>query len=173
MYKTEYSGSAVPQICFDEYRNSGQWSSASRQAGIQEDIKAVWQKKHSARVPSGHVRYFPDNHGAGRTRASICGSYCFTITVLAGSRTFFQYLWNSGRFMAFIRHNNVKKFMADPSVASAFQSPDDQMWDRGILFSQYPFTAANYLKSAFTPWTMGFFPAPHIKKSELSLRSNR
>ena len=63
--------------------------------------------------------------------------------------------------------------MADPSAASAFQSPYNQMGDRGVLSSQYPFTAADHLKSTFTPWTMGFFPAPHIKKSELSLRSNR
>lgn len=63
--------------------------------------------------------------------------------------------------------------MTDPPTVCTFQSPDNQMDDRGILSSQYPFTAADHLKSAFTPWTMGFFPAPYIKKSELSLRSNR
>lgn len=63
--------------------------------------------------------------------------------------------------------------MADPSTAGAFHPPDDQMGDRGILSVQDPFTAADHLKSAFTPWTTGLLPAPYIKKSELSLRSNR
>lgn len=63
--------------------------------------------------------------------------------------------------------------MADSPAVAAFQSPDNEMGDRGILSVQYPFTAANHLKFALTPWTIGFFLAPYIKKSELSLFSNR
>lgn len=53
--------------------------------------------------------------------------------------------------------------MTDPPTVSAFQPSDNQIGDRGIPSSQDPFTAADHLKFAFTPWTVGFLPAPYIK----------
>lgn len=59
--------------------------------------------------------------------------------------------------------------MADLPAVVTFQPSDDEMGDRRILSAQYPFTAADHLKTTLTPWTMGFFPAPHIKKIRVFL----